>query len=180
MTIQSGYERSTLQGFCRFISSLSCQDWAGDTPMPFSIGGPAEGMHSGIPLLPRATPRIEISGAVASKIASRLKVKAWEAKLLVKARSTGHAFRKHAAEFGVATEEDFAQKVSNAMANGRTQKLAGDRVGFAGHDGTAVILNPHDADAGTAVYRRTAQHAWNFIRGKSKRDQHESEIKDTH
>jgi hypothetical protein len=157
---------AAVQGFCRFISSLSCQDWAGDTPMPFSIGGPAEGVRSGIPLLTRATPRIEISEAVASKIASRLGVQAWEAKLLVKAISTGHAFRKHAAEFGVATEDQLAQKVSNAMANGRMQKLASDRVGFAGHDGTAVILNPHGADAGTAVYRGTAQRAWDFIRGK--------------
>jgi hypothetical protein len=134
--------------------------------MPFSIGGPAEGVRSGIPLLTRATPRIEISEAVASKIASRLGVQAWEAKLLVKAISTRHAFRKHAAEFGVATEDQLAQKVSNAMANGRMQKLASDSVGFAGHDGTAVILNPHGADAGTAVYKGTAQRAWDFIRGK--------------
>lgn len=67
--------------------------------------------------------------------------------------SGGHAFDKHVvgqAEFpGVTTREQFASVIEDAVMNGESRALSGDRTAY-WSDGTVVIRHPGTEDGGTA------------------------------
>lgn len=97
--------------------------------------------------LPSAAERIEAHQQ------ARLAVDKAYAKLIGDEISGGHAFDKHVIELGefpgVTTRKQFAGLIEDAVMNGESRVLSGERTAY-WNDGTVVIRNPGAADGGTA------------------------------
>jgi hypothetical protein len=104
--------------------------------------------------LPSAAERIE-----AHQHARLVADKAY-AKLIGDEISGGHAFDKHVIEQGefpgVTTREQFADMIEDAVMNGESRSLSGERTAY-WSEGTVVIRNPDAPDGGTA-FRPTNGH----------------------
>lgn len=79
--------------------------------------------------------------------------------LAAKEIAGGHAFAKHAAEFGFKTKEQMAAHIEKVMANpSATRELSGGRTAFLDKtSGTVVIRNPNAADGGTAFIPKNSE-----------------------
>jgi hypothetical protein len=109
--------------------------------------------HPGVPpvhaemLLPSGTERIEAHQR------ARLAADKAYAKLIGDEISGGHAFDKHVIEQGefpgVTTRRQFADMIEDAVMNGESRVLSGERTAY-WSEGTVVIRNPDAPDGGTA------------------------------
>lgn len=115
-----------------------------DQPAEQQLAVPS--MHAEM-LLPSGAERIEAHQH------ARLAADKAYAKLIGDEISGGHAFDKHVIEQGefpgVTTRGQFAEKIEDAVMNGESRVLSGERTAY-WSDGTVVIRNPDAPDGGTA------------------------------